>query len=233
MLRAQTGLSVRDRFIERVVSGQTAFAVSGEEGLARVPSQHRSDRQVTLLWSDLSEAKRWATAIARGPRIKQLTLRDLLADILPRLGDLKRLVGTDWSSEPVEPEIDPLDLAARLRRALVDGCIRRSIGQGHVFVLAGGEGPVRFVSRASEGALVLPFWSDAASAEARAAGPFEDALVARVGIEDFRNRMLMWAAETRSRIAPAFVEGPGLIELDVADAKARLKSELPARTSAA
>jgi hypothetical protein len=233
MLRAPSGLSVRDSFIARVIAGRSAFAVSGEEGLARVPSQARTDRHVTLLWSDLAEAKRWAAAIAKGPRIKQLTLRDLLAEVLPRLADLKRLVGPDWSSEPVEPELDALDMARRLRVAMVEVTIGQAIAQGHVWVLTGIDGPLRFVSRSSDTTLVLPFWSDVASAQARAEGPFENALAGRIAIEDFRQRTLMWAAETRTRIAPGFCEGPGLIELDVADAKARLKAGASPRSTAA
>jgi len=226
MLRAQNALAVRDRFIQRVAAGKSAFVVSGEDGLARVPSQHRAGRQVTLFWSELAEARRWASVVTKGPRIKQLNLRDILADILPKLAELHRLVGPDWTSDPVEPEIDPTDLIRHLRRAMVDLFVAEATAQGHVYILAGGEGPVRFMSRNVEGTLVLPVWSQLASAQARIEGPTSEAEPARVMLEDFRQRMLMWAAETRTRIAPAFCEGPGGIELEAWDIKGRLKLDI-------
>jgi Protein of unknown function (DUF2750) len=223
-LRADGSIAVRDRFVERVAAAKTAFAVSGEEGLARVPSQIRANRHVTLFWSDLAEVKRWATAIAKGPRIKQLTIRDLLADILPKLGELNRLTGPDWTADPVEPEVEAAELIRQLRRAMVDHFVAQSLRQGHVYVLAGVDGPHRFMSRNTQGTFLLPVWAEQASAEARIDGPYIDAFAARIPLEDFRRRTLMWAAETKTRIAPAFCEGPGAIELEVWDVKARLKS---------
>lgn len=223
MQRATNASAVSDRFVQRVAKGKTAFVVSGEAGLARVPSQLRANREVTLLWSDLAEARRWAGILAKGPRIKQLTIRDLLGEVLPKLAELKRLVGPDWASDPVEPEAEPIELARQLRRAMVDQFAVEAVAQGHVYILMGVDGPLRFMSRNVEGAFVLPVWSEIASAEARIEGPYVDAVPARIMLDDFRRRMLMWAVETKTRIAPAYCEGPGVIELEVWDVKGRLK----------
>jgi hypothetical protein len=85
-----------DRFLGRVLDAQAAWTAAGEAGLARVPSPTEKARMVTLLWGERGEAERWAGATGAHPIIKHLPLADLLIDVLPKLAELKRLVGPGW-----------------------------------------------------------------------------------------------------------------------------------------
>ena len=108
-------IAQRERFVRHAVAHRAVFAVAGEDGLARVPSQRQRGRQVTLLWSTRAEAEHWAPVVAVNPRVKQLPLAALFAEVLPALAGLERLVGPDWCADPAEAELDPIDLAERLR----------------------------------------------------------------------------------------------------------------------
>lgn len=211
------------RFMRRALDAQGVWAAAGEEGLARVASPTRIGRMVTLLWSDRAEAERHGSEAAVHARIKLLALPDLLIEVLPKLEALERLVGPDWGGAPrVEPEIEPGELAARLRAEAVAQFVRNATRRERVWVLQGAEGPVCLMSKGRPGAQVLPCWYEAAHAEARIAGPLADALAAPVSVAAFRERTLPWLADSGRLVAPGYCEGPGVVELVPADLEARL-----------
>ena len=214
--------SAIDRFVGRVLDTEAAWTVAGEEGLARVASPTAKARMATLLWSERAEAERWGSLIAEHPRTKRLSLPDLLNDVLPKLGALNRLVGPDWGSEPLEPEIEPADLARRFRAEAVAQFVRKVNHREVVWILQGADGPACLMSKSRPGAQMLPCWYDGAHAEARIAGPLADAVAAAVPLATFRERMLVWLGDSGRLVAPGYCEGEGLVELAPADLGARL-----------
>jgi hypothetical protein len=212
-----------DRFIGRALDAEAAWTVAGEEGLARVASPTAKARMATLLWSERAEAERWGSLIAEHPRTKRLSLPDLLNEVLPKLGALNRLVGLDWGSQPLEPEIEPADLTRRFRAEAVVQFVRMANHRQVVWVLQGADGPSCLMSKSRPGAQMLPCWYVSTHAEARIAGPLADSVAAAVPLATFRDRMLLWLGETGRLVAPGYCEGHGLVELAPADLAAQLR----------
>jgi hypothetical protein len=221
--RAQVQSSAAiDRFIGRVLDTEAAWTAAGEEGLARVASPTAKARMATLLWSERAAAERWGSLIAEHPRTKRLSLPDLLNDVLPKLGTLNRLVGPDWGSEPLEPEIEPANLARRFRTEAVAQFVGKAKHREAVWILQGADGPACLMSKSRLGSQMLPCWYEGAHAEARIAGPLADSVAAAVPLATFRERMLLWLGDSGRLVAPGYCEGEGLVELAPADLAARL-----------
>ena len=142
--------------------------------------------------------------------------------MLPKLSALNRLVGPDWGPEPLEPEIEPADLARRLRSEAVAQFVRKANHREAVWVLQGADGPALLMSKSRPGAQMLPCWYDGAHAEARIAGPLAESVAAAVPLATFRERTLLWLGESGRLVAPAYCEGDGLVELAPGDLAARL-----------
>ena len=119
-------LAQRDRFVRRAVLLRGVWAVVGEDGLGRVASPSGGNREVTLFWSNELEAARWSEVIAKNPRVKKIPTNEFITDILPKLAELGRMVGVDWTSAPLEVELDPKDLDIRLRHACVEMFLQRA-----------------------------------------------------------------------------------------------------------
>ncbi len=224
--------AVVDRFLGRVLDAQAAWTAAGEVGLARVPSPTEKARMVTLLWGERGEAEGWAGVAGAHPIIKRLPLADLLIDVLPKLGELRRLVGPGWGPEPIAPEVEPADLMRRLRSEAVARFVRKANHREAVWILQGADGPVCLVSKSRPGAQMLPCWYDSAHAESRIAGPLADAVAAAVPIAAFRDKMLLWLGESGRMVAPGYCEGDGLLELAPADLASRLTGAAPAQATA-
>ncbi len=216
-------ITQRDRFIRRAAAQRSVFAVVGEDGLARVPSQRHHGREVTLLWTSRATAERWADVIAQRPRIKQLMLDAVLADVLPALARLNRLVGVDWGSDAIEPEIAPADLARRLVGEVAAGFVERVVQTRTVFTLEDGAGPALLVSAGAADRLVLPCWSERAFAEVRIEGPWADMMTVEVPIEVFATAKLGWLEGRGWLVAPDHLVGSPVPEVAPADLRRRLK----------
>lgn len=213
-------------FAARAVKAQAVWTVRGEDGLGRVASPTRRGAEVNLFWSSAEEAARWADVVCKAPQVKSLTLGELYVDVLPRLAELNRLVGPDWGSDPTEPELEPAEFVGLLREAAVAQFVAEAIRGGKIWVLQGLDGPVRLVSRNRPDALMLPCWSDRVSAEKRIEGPLSEAVAAPIPVGVFLDRTLMWIAETRLLVAPAYCEGQGGVELTAPEIKGRLRRAL-------
>ncbi len=222
-------LQVRSRFVRDVALNGCVFAVEGVNGYARVASPKRAGQMVELLWTDQSEAQRWADVLVAEPRIVVLTLDMLLSRYLPKLGDEKRLVGINWSDAPVEAEMTAYDLDQQLRRALMDQLIAQALKSRQVWVLKGGDIYATVITRHPAGGEALPVFVDRASAEKAMDGVWAQTTPVRVPIGDFLQKTILWCVETRRRIAPAYLPGPGLIELHAWEMKALLSGHSPAR----
>ena len=212
----------RDRFFKRVAEQRRVYAISGEDGLARVPSRAQRTRDVTLFWSDRAEAERWANVIAENPRIKDLTLSEFLGEILPALAHLKRIAGLDWTAEPIEIEADPTVLAERIRLETLDAFVVKVVSEGRLFALEDSGGPALLVSGAGEGQLFLPCWSERALAEARISGLWRDMLASEIPLQNFIDRTLGWLEARGALVGPEHVEGALSLELEPSDLRSRL-----------
>lgn len=221
-------ITQRDRFLRRVVDSKRVFAVAGEGGLARVPSRRLKGRDVTLLWSEKTEAQRWADVITEKPRLKEIALGGLMADILPALAMLRRFVGVDWSSGQPEAEIDPNDLAERIRLEALHVFVHRAMVNRKVWILEDVAGPALLVSHTLPEQLFLPCWADRAEAEARIDGPWRDMTSIEIPLEDFLSRKLRWLEERGHLVAPGHGEGTGSIELSPSDLRERFPLRTPA-----
>jgi hypothetical protein len=153
--------------------------------------------------------------------------------VLPKLGALNRLVGLDWGSQPLEPEIEPADLVSRFRAEAVAQFVRMANHRGVVWVLQGADGPACLMSKSRPGAQMLPCWYDGAHAEARIAGPLAGSVAAAVPLATFRDRMLLWLCDSGRLVAPGYCEGDGLIELAPADLAAQLTGAAKPHVTAA
>jgi hypothetical protein len=215
----------RETFVHRLIETRQCWAIIGDEGMARVPSPIDGQRTVHLVWIDRREAERWATALVSRPRMRMITLVEMTTEMIPKLTEMRRLIGTDWTSAPVEAEIEPSDLDTRIRASLLDRFLDAAEDNRQVWVLRHPEGLACTPSRQSLTGDMLPVWSDRASAEAAARNALEGTVPARVPLADFTQRVLMWCTETRRRVAPEFVPGPGALELQPWELKARMNGE--------
>lgn len=218
-------IAQRDRFVKRTVAHKCVYAIAGEDGLARVTSPHNPKRQVTLLWTSQAEAERWADVLAVNPRVKQISVGALIADVLPRLHSLDRVVGMDWTADPIEPEIDPLDLVQRLRQEGVETFLQRSRLRRAVWMLEDVNGPALLVSHKGESQLVLPCWATRGEAETRIEGPWRDMLAVEIPLANFVSLTLPWLAQQGWLVAAGHAEGAGTIEMAPADLARRFEPE--------
>lgn len=210
------------RFLRRAVSARTVFAVACEQGLARVRSRHFRGREVALLWSAVEPAERWAAVLDGQARVKQVPLAEALADMLPALFAHQRLAGVDWTGEAAEPELDPRDLAERLRSELLESFMARAVAFGAVWTLGDALGPVMLASTTRRNALVMPCWSDERQADARREGPWAETEPVRIRLDDFLARTLVSLEAQGSQVAPEHILGAGSFELEPGDLKLRI-----------
>lgn len=222
-------LQTRSRFIRDAVLNRCVYAVEGTTGFAKVDSPRRRGMQVELLWTDPAEATRWADVLVEAPRVTILTLEALLSRHLPKLAQDDRLVGTDWSDAPAEPEMTANDLDTQLRRRLMDDFTEQAARNRQVWVLRNADIYATLVTRHPAGGETLPVFTDRASAERAMDGPWSHMVPVRVPIADFIQKTVLWCVETRRRIAPAYVPGPGLVEMHAWELKALLSGHSPRR----
>ncbi len=222
-------LQARTAFVRDLASSGGAYVVEGAAGIARVPSPRRRGVDVELMWTDRDEAARWADALVQAPKITALSIDTLLARHLPKLADEGRLIGGNWSDSPAEPEFAAHDLDQQVRRRLIEQFVESAAKTRQVWVLKAADTPATVLTRHPAGGEALPVFTDRASAERAIDGAWGHTLASRVPVGDFLQKMIVWCVETRRRIAPAYVPGPGLIELPPWDVKALLSGHAPVR----
>ncbi len=223
-LRAEEARA-REAFIARLIESRQCWAIIGDEGMARVPSPRASDRIVHLVWSDRREAERWAAALVTRPRLRLVTLVEMTTEMFPKLTSMGRLLGPDWTAEPVEAEMEPADMDKAIRANGLNRLLKAAETHRHVWILRHPEGLGCVPSRLSLTGDMLAVWSDRMSAEAAATGALEGLVPVRISLADFTGRVLMWCTESRRRVAPEFIPGPGALELQPWELKGMLNAD--------
>ncbi|MGL4396876.1 MAG: DUF2750 domain-containing protein [Hyphomicrobium sp.] len=220
----------RDRFVRRAVKDGRIFTLADEER-ASVSSQRIKGRTVQLFWSSEKEARRWAEALSGEGALQELSLATFASDILPGLAAAKGYAGTDWVSDPVEPEIDPADLLLRLKSEAATDYVSRLIDGGHVYLVEGDKGPkLAAVTRRAVDMQLLPIFASRADAEQHVK-PSGGTKVIADPIADFRASTLPWARERGIMIAFEPIPGGGSLELDAAAIEARFAKALAAHAA--
>lgn len=222
-------LLLRSRFVQDLAANARTYAVEGPDGYAHVASPRRAGETVLLLWSSREDAARWADVLVTRPKVVMLPLAEVLERLLPALVAERRSIGVNWSDRPSEPELTADELAKQLRQQLVADFIDAANDAGGVWVLKHTETPVTFAARDGGSGETMPAFADRASAERAAAREWPHTQPVRVLMSDFLNKAVIWCVETRRRIAPAYLPGPGCLELNAWEVKAMLAGHVPVR----
>lgn len=212
----------RNRFVRKICEAGRAYALGGPDGLVRVRSRFSKGQDVTLLWSQASMAQRHAARMPARPRLKELSVAEIIQDVIPGVDRFKRLIGPDWGIEAVDAEVEPRELSERLRVESVNSFAGRVMRKGLVWILEDEEGPALLISALNPEMQVLPCWSEQADAERRLVGPFASMVVSSTPIASFIERTLPWLSERNRLVAPEHFWGGGAIELDPAELRFRL-----------
>ncbi len=212
-------LAQRDRFVRRAVKEGRVLTL-GDEECASVSSQQFAGRTVQLFWSSPIEAKRWAQALSGDEELQEIPLSTFAADILPGLARAKGLAGTDWVSDPIEPEVDPRDLLLRLKIEAVGGLLKALSDRGEVFFVAGDDGP-RTGPSSRQGGEMLSVFASRQGAE-KHMKQIEGRSVMADPVADFIGSTLPWAAQRGLVIGLEPISGAGIVELKPDDVSRRL-----------
>jgi hypothetical protein len=209
-------LAQRDRFVRRAVSEGRVLTFADEE-TASVPSQKARGRTVQLFWSSPIEATRWAEALAGNNDLQEITLAIFAADILPGIATAKGLVGTDWVSDPIEAEVDALDLQIRLKTEAIPIYAKAARRRGEIYLVGDDEGPVLTPVGLRPGAGDLLYvFTTRAEAERHMKKVAGKRIIADPVI-DFVGSTLPWAAMRARAVAIEPIAGAGIIEVKIAD----------------
>lgn len=224
-------LSQRDRFVRRAVAQKGVWAVSGEDGLARVASPDNPGCEVTLFWSNEAEASRWADVLAVNPRVKMIPINEFIGEVLPKVAELGRLVGLDWSADPIECEVDPNDLISRMRHEGVESFLQRARLHNSVWMLEDPQGPALLVAQHHASRLMLPCWASRAEAEMRIEGPWSDMIAVEIPLHNFVHATLPWLVDQNWLVAPGYAPGGDTMEIPPLDLVRRIEPEALAKTA--
>ncbi len=177
--------STAEAFARKVTATRTVWTVSGEAGLARVPSTNRPGRDVTLCWSTAEAAERLGRRVARHSRVNPILLGNFATIVLPKLRALNRLVAPDWTADPYHPQIEAGQLEQVLKIEAAAQCIGALLAGRTVYTLENDIGPAYAASGLGAGKLALPIWTRADDAAQHSKGFWAEMEVAEITLSSF------------------------------------------------
>lgn len=193
-------LARRERFIRRAAAERVAYVVSDGREIVQIDAHGQPPAPVALMWSSRHEAERWSGVLAERPTVEAIGLGALLDQLLPRLGERGIAVGLDWTCDTVEPEIEPTDLAGRLRMEMLEIFVHKVQAAGRMWILEGSDGPARLAGH-DEGTVALACWGEAGLAEAAVAGDWSGMRVLEIPLAGFRAMTVPWLDSRGWKIA--------------------------------
>src|SRR5262249_34991697 len=103
-----------DRFLETVYRTGRVFVASTEKGLLAIPT-HVGERPIALLFSRAAFARNFCDQAGFDDvHPEELSVRELLEEVLPVKIEENGSIGPDWTPDLVGAEVDPSLLRARL-----------------------------------------------------------------------------------------------------------------------
>jgi len=209
-------LAQRDRFIRRAVSEGRVLTFADEE-TASVPSQKVRGRTVQLFWSSPIEATRWAEALAGNNELQDIPLATFASDILPGIAKGRGFAGTDWVSDPIEAEVDPIDLQIRLKTEAVPFYAAAARTRGEIYLVGDGTGPALTPAGPwSSAGDVLHVFAARSEAERHMKQAGGQRIIAET-IVDFVGSTLVWAASRARAVAIEPIAGAGFLEIKIGE----------------
>jgi hypothetical protein len=176
-----------------------------------------SGRTVQLFWSSPIEATRWAEALAGNNELQDIALATFAADILPGLAKAKGFAGTDWVSDPIEAEVDPIDLQIRLKTEAVPSYAAAVRTRGEVFLVGDETGPMLTPAGPwAAGGNLLHVFAARSEADRHMKQAGGKRIIANP-IIDFVGSTLAWAATRARAVAIEPIAGAGFLEVKIAD----------------
>jgi len=213
---------VAESFARKVAATRTVWTVSGDQGLARVPSSSRPGREVTLCWSSEDAAERFGRRTARNARVNPIMLGNFVSDVLPKVRAMNRLIAPDWTADPFHPQIEAGQLETHLRGESIGAFAAIAQRRGTVYVLEDDIGPAFTSSVAGNGKLALAVWTDPEAAGHQIRGFWNEMAVSDIPVATFVSRTLPHVAGMGRSVSL----DPGLggvpVELGAMDLAARL-----------
>ena len=135
-------LTLCNRFVRQAIAGGVVYGISDGRRLADVQSRGRKAVRTALLWTVHGEVERWASVLIDNPSVETFSLSRLACEVFPQLHASGRLVGTDWSADPIEPEVDPYELLERLRNKALECFLHGLRTTRALWIVEDANGPV-------------------------------------------------------------------------------------------
>lgn len=221
--------TVLDRFSALVSETRLVWTVSGEDGLARVPSRTKGGREAVLAWSSSSAAERWAGTVARRPRLNPIMLENFLGHVLPRLRELNRLVAPDWTADPMHPQYEPAEIARQLGSGSIEAFLAAATTRRTVYILEDDLGPAFAAAAGASHRLVLPVWSTREGAERQVKGFWAEMMISAIDLDAFVAKTLPWVAGIGRTVSPEYGLGGVPMDIGALDLAGRLMRQTTQR----
>jgi hypothetical protein len=206
-------LAHREMFLKAAVAGHGVWLVTGDDGWGRVPFKQDPARDVVLVWSGETEAKRWADVVATNPTVYHAGLDTLLAEVLPMLAQRRCLVGADWSTDPTDLILDAEDLTARIWRERGEHFMSEVRASNTVWLLESASGPASLASRRDAAKEFLPIWASREAAAHNIAGAWAVKRPIGVSLEVFCDRYLPFVEQRGWFVGPEPLPAAGTKEI--------------------
>ena len=100
----------RQRFIQRVISSETVWALEGEAGFAWCESNEDEDRNIIVFWSDRAYAERARKALFPEYEPVEITLFNFLFRWLGGMANDGVFAGANWTGDLAGIETNPEEL---------------------------------------------------------------------------------------------------------------------------